>query len=1198
MKPYYLVRTLLVLTGIIMFTSLAFGQGKPYDGPEDPAGDKTAIREGWMNGNRVLLYIKNDGTISDMSKPLSSKWPNSYDGLRMIDQINLLIGGEVYVRNNSTVIEDKLQLVVSPWEIDTLYYLQTNGNMLHKDINYYETVEWSFYPVPGYVNETQDYVAMSNKPDSWPLEGWPSTGYEKKWKGEWNGRFGRGITYAQQETYFVYNDAQDMEYIINRDPEESLITDRPHYHPRPGVHIGEYPNGIEYPVTTQKGLPWGGLGIRVAQRGFQWSNPEAKDMIFFEYDISNISDYDLTTCGFGYREDLAVGDEHGPDDDLGYFNKDLDMAYAWDWDGVGVGGYKPGTIGFAFLESPGNPWDNIDNDGDGLLDERRDNPAGNIVGPYDGIHNLSNFLDFYNLQEEDLREHFEGDEDQDWEDGLDLNGDGNYAYYDQEKQLWFLDPGEYPGDDVGLDGVGPLDLNYKGPDEGECNHKPDFVEGVGCEPNFAATDVNESDMIGLTTFRMTEMAPWESGELMAYNDENLWMHMTSKQFDTYEFSDPVTLFFVFASSEFPLYKGRTERISMAMLHAYEKLSDLNSSDHNAPNLYRLKKTAQLIYERDYRFAQPPLMPTLTARAGDGAVYLSWNNVSDKNTREPFLNNINDFEGYKLYRATDKLMTDCEVITDGKGNPAARLPIFRCDKIDSIYGYADYGSVDGMLYYLGDDTGLQHYFIDRTVQNGRTYYYVLVAYDYGHPTIVDGGLSPSENTFVIELDEAEDIIRTTVNVQIVTPRSYAAGYTEQGITFGSTEKVLGNQYPEFEIYSTNDLKLGHQYYLTFDVDTLDSYETSARYRHPKDLFYVNTGFRVYDYSDSNRLVYQEGIDYYSGKNVRTDTITTIIDGLTRNYKFESLNDSKIISDVFDGIQMILEELPNIPRIDPLNCGWVEGTAPLEFFGECYGWFYYPWRYEIIFTSDDQAYQTISNVKENQVNGSGDVINKNNLIWTSGFNFYVVDKSFTDSSGQYEYLDLIRTDYDGNGEFDPLIDEVLVGYTLGTGNYYRFKGTVFSISFRNCQAQNIWPQPGNTFRIDFKRPYFETDTLWFSVSDVPPVDPEKLNNEMDRIRVVPNPYVATNAMEPAVANRYLNQRRRLMFTHIPAQCEILIFTSSGVIVDKIEVNNEPANGIVHWDLLTREDLEIAAGMYFYHVKSTVTGKEKMGKFAVIK
>ncbi|MDZ7262715.1 MAG: hypothetical protein ONB05_11500, partial [candidate division KSB1 bacterium] len=532
MKKYILLSAFIVM-GMMMLASLAFGQGKPYDGPEDPAGDNNAKKLGWMNGNRVLLYIENDGTISAMEIPLSSKWPNTYDGLRMIDQVNLLIGAEVYVRHDTLVIQNKEQLKISPAEIDTLYFLESSGDMLITDKNYYETVEWSFAPVPGYANIAQDYLAMSNKPDSWPPDGWPSTGYEKKWKGEWNGRFGRGIKYADLEAYFVYNDAQDMEYIVNKNAEESLITDRPRYYPRPGVYIGTYPNGVEYPVTTQKGRPWGGLGIRVAQRCFQWNNPEAKDMIFFEYDISNISAYDLLTCGFGYREDLAVGDEHGPDDDLGYFDKDLDMAYAWDWDGVGVGGYKPGTMGFAFLESPGRAWDGIDNDGDGLVDEKRDNPAGNLVGPYDGIYNLGDFLRFYSLKEQDLHAHFEGDEDQDWRDGLDLNGDGDYCYYDEEKKLWFLDPGEYPGDDVGLDGVGPLDLNYHGPDEGECNHRPDFKEGIGCEPNFAATDVSESDMIGLTTFRMTEYtARWLTGELMAYNDKNLWLHMTSKEFDT------------------------------------------------------------------------------------------------------------------------------------------------------------------------------------------------------------------------------------------------------------------------------------------------------------------------------------------------------------------------------------------------------------------------------------------------------------------------------------------------------------------------------------------------------------------------------------------------------------------------------------------------------------------------------------------
>jgi hypothetical protein len=1182
-----------------LITSSAFSQGKPYEGPEDPAGDKTAIREGWLNGNRVLLYFDNNGTISDMDKPQSSKWPNAYNGLRMIDQVNLVIGAEVYVYMDTIVIQNISQLsTLNAEEIDTLYFIESNGNMLHKDQNYYSTVEWSFYPVPGYCNETQDYAAMSNKPDSWPLEGWPSTGYEKKWLGEWNGRFGRGNFYADLETYFVYNDAQDLEYILNRNAEESLITDKPRYYPRPGVYIGTYPSGIEYEVTTQKGLPWGGLGIRVAQRGYQWNNPEAKDIIFFEYDISNISDYDLLTCGFGYRQDLAVGDEHGPDDDLGYFNKELDMAYAWDFDGVGVGGFIPGTMGMAYLESPGRGWDNIDNDEDGLLDEKRDNDAGNLIGPYEGIYNLDNFKQFYAIKEEDFHEHYEGDEDQDWQDGLDLNGDGDYSYYDDDKQVWFVDPGEHPGDDVGLDGVGPLDLNYYGPDEGECNHKPDFREGVGCEPNFAATDVSESDMLGLTTFRMHDLGSYPA--LHAYNDQDLWIYITSKTFDTYTYDDPITLFFSFSTSEFPLYSGRTERISMAMLHAYETFQDLSSADHYAPNLYSLKKTAQLIYERDYRFAQPPIMPTLTARAGDGAVYLSWNNLSDQKTREPFLNNINDFEGYKLYRASDKLMTDAEVITDGQGVPMTKKPIFRCDLIDNKTGYANYGVVGGMQYYLGDDTGIQHYFVDHNVQNGRTYYYALVAYDYGDREIVDGGLSPTENNIVIELDEAEEIVRTGINVQVVTPRAYAAGYIAQGIEYESTENVVGNQYPSFEIYSEDQLKTNHRYYLIFDMDALAHYEPNAPLQHPKDVYYVNTGFQVYDYSDSSRLVYSEGVDYYAGENIIEHTVSFLVGEFTKSYKFNALNNTRIISDVFDGVQMILDQgMLNRPQVDPVNTGWVEGSAPIEIQFDCNGYIYYPWRYEIVFTESDTAHRTVSNVEKTQVNGSGEPVEKDQLLWQGDFNFYVIDRIFPDTLGAPEKLDLLRTDYDGDGEFDPTLDEILVGYSHPLfGNNFDFKGTIFSISFRHCAENNEWPQAGDVYRVDFQRPYYLTDTLWFSISETPSLDQHKLDEDMEQIKVVPNPYIMTNAMEPAVANKFLNQRRRIMFTHIPAQCEIRIFTSSGVLVDKIDVQNEPSNGIVHWDLLSKEDMEIAAGMYIYHVKSIQTGKEKLGKFAVIK
>ena len=60
---------------------------------------------------------------------------------------------------------------------------------------------------------------------------------------------------------------------------------------------------------------------------------------------------------------------------------------------------------------------------------------------------------------------------------------------------------------MGLDGVGPKDLNYNGPDADgtECNHRPDLLAGLNSEPNFGLTDVSESDMLGLTSFHFI---PW------------------------------------------------------------------------------------------------------------------------------------------------------------------------------------------------------------------------------------------------------------------------------------------------------------------------------------------------------------------------------------------------------------------------------------------------------------------------------------------------------------------------------------------------------------------------------------------------------------------------------------------------------------------------------------------------------------------
>ena len=93
------------------------------------------------------------------------------------------------------------------------------------------------------------------------------------------------------------------------------------------------------------------------------------------------------------------------------------------------------------------------------------------------------------------------------------------------------------------------------------------------------------------------------------------------------------------------------------------------------------------------------LPTLTAEAGDEHVILSWDDIAESSVDRFLPDGLqNDFEGYKIYRSTDKYFRDAQIITDGYGNPMFYDPIFQCDKIDGIQGFADYATVlDSILF---------------------------------------------------------------------------------------------------------------------------------------------------------------------------------------------------------------------------------------------------------------------------------------------------------------------------------------------------------------------------------------------------------------------------------------------------------------------------------------------------------------------
>ena len=56
-------------------------------------------------------------------------------------------------------------------------------------------------------------------------------------------------------------------------------------------------------------------------------------------------------------------------------------------------------------------------------------------------------------------------------------------------------------------------------------------------------------------------------------------------------------------------------------------------------------------------------------------------------------------------------------------------------------------------------------------------------------------------------------------------------------------------------------------------------------------------------------------------------------------------------------------------------------------------------------------------------------------------------------------------------------------------------------------------------------------------------------------------------------------------------------AGYLIDEIEHTSEYEYGTHSWDMLSKDGLEIAYGLYIYHVNAPNVG-EKTGKFAVIK
>ncbi len=1204
------IQLLVIILMTIITSQQSYSQAKRVTA----RGDYTFRKAGVHRGNQVRTVFSNYGVIAQPgNQGPQAAWKYDADGYA--GDISPVVGFKLPPQPDPKVaglMDTVHEVVITPVNRPG----GGNSNALNGQFG-------GFEPIPGFANPTLNKigegVAMSQLPETWPLS-WPDhpdwtytgkpvivNGKDETPQVDWNGYFGRGQFNADQESYYWMDDNEDAKMF---------------------KVYGFLPDSTD---PTRHGQ-----GIQADVRGLQWSNFLAQNVIFWLYDFTNDGTTTYDQVAFGTLVGTYVGisgDEYN--DDASFFDVRNAITYTWDIEpGLGIEYVRPeanpnwqpnpfavGYISYAFLESPGNATDGIDNDGDNVkfdptapyftendfkphivqagdklvLIDKQTFKRSIFVMPNDTVTVYSMGVPFFlkpgvtSLVEGNIDAN--GNLNPNAYDGIDnnLNGliDENYLVdYRQFKKspqgvvlIDTVNPVQYKNyvtgqgvnapmidearddgidnnknwvtfDDVGLDGKPNTHDFGEGdglPTSGY--QKPGVVPGLAAgpvniyglqdthepgEPDIDKTDVQESDQIGLTSFQYFTPA----GAINMAANEDMWKRITPGLYDV-----PASVVnntnthgedgdFIMGSGYFPLSPGQTERFSLAL-----------GFGDNLTQTIKTKQIAQLIYNANYNFPQPPDKPTLTVVPANGQITLYWDRVAES-TIDKTTHKI-EFEGYKIYKGTDPDFTDALQISDGTGAKVFYTPLYQCDLADGITGYFQSSPTllsltNAAPYYLGNDSGIQNYYVDKNVTNGRTYYYAVVAYTKGESAF---DIFPSENTHFLSKD-VTGTITTDINTAAVIPNAPTLGYVPPPSSIQLTRASgFSSAIPYYEVIDPYAVK-DSTYKLTF----LDSLVNGVPIAYAYNVTNAGNGGALLKKA---KLLFGNGY-VFDGVRLWIDTSyqntnAIVMDTLTSGWNHPSKQNLTVIP-----VQKIIPSA-NIYGIR------------------------YPKTYKFVF---DNTYKDSSNSLTQAFGGLSFPIKATNFkIYDATDSQHPVQVQYAFTEAKKYFVDTLSN-----------LDQVYVSDSAG-------KTLSWDMQFYGADTSNI-PQLGDTLTVDFTKPLSSKDEFTFSTSG-PTTDQNSLQAQLDKIRAVPNPYIVTDVFEQSNPSTIRGRGQRIIdFTNLPMRCTIKIYTSSGDLVKTLEQNGDINNGSVTWDLRSNEGLDVAFGVYFYVVEVPNSSAKKIGKLAVIK
>lgn len=678
------------------------------------------------------------------------------------------------------------------------------------------------------------------------------------------------------------------------------------------------------------------------------------------------------------------------------------------------------------------------------------------------------------------------------------------------------------------------------------------------------------------------------------NDPNLgipraFFHGSNRRFDTTDpdsmkvyFPDGAPFNYFVMTGPFSMAPGESVKSSVAVVMGN---SGPVAFQPDTTDLMKNMRITQQMYSRKLQGSGPPQTPKLTAFAGDRQVLLAWDSEAE-NSRDALTGN-NDFEGYKVYRSDDLGKTWGPPITDAFGSVIGFKPIKTFDLIDGIKG-----PDPAFNQSLGDDTGLKHTFVDSNLVNGVEYWYCVTSYDHGNQDA--GNLEQSYQSSLGHSTLQPNTISVVpgVKAQNYVPPQYSPRLNVTGAippVGGPSQGLV-----KVDVVQPNFIT-GDDYLIRFVDSVKQVVGTTTNYVLGFNLYRVSSTRR-----DTTLL-----LDHQMFSDNSTDNLP-VIDGfrltvLNCPSGVESIGWTKVKGQpsTFDWRTSPVAQYKNRLDIVPETIYstddfriTVDTIASGGLSAHWYDFFtnksldtliHLPLKIEVV-TDPANPIDIGANtwLYEFAVKAPADY--RSSFYSALGWDLVPGGKGFTKGSpGYYEkYPDVLV--------IEKLIINPATKDTSYSGLYLNTNNLPDTYVNANGDAvfkPAIAPSHGDQFTIRTYKPFRKEIRYEFTTKKAEYIATQEI--DLDKIRVVPDPYVVANVWE---TNQF---GKRLMFNHLPNECKISIFTVAGDHV--ADVDHTDNKGYEYWDMRTVNGQYIAYGSYVY-VISIPNGQKKVGKFLVIK